>query len=115
MYTFTSETAAGVTPGMRDAWPTVRRRILVIFSSGCRGFQRSACQQPVRLRLPRLPCEGVGPRLVLDEPDSSSVRSEAGVGIINAQVQAKLGAACEHPKWPVCTFSNNLIAQAVVV
>ena len=29
---FTSETAAGVTPGMRDAWPMVRGRTFVSFS-----------------------------------------------------------------------------------
>lgn len=32
MYTLTSDTAAGVTPGMREAWPMVRGLILVSFS-----------------------------------------------------------------------------------
>ena len=55
------------------------------FEQSCQGFHALLLGEVV------VPC-GIG-----DEADAASVRRESAVGVVDAQVQAELGARGEHP------------------
>ncbi len=52
-----------------------------------------------------------GPGLVVDEAEAAAVRSEAAVGVVDAQVQAELGARGEHAVGLVGALRNEVVDE----
>src|SRR6185295_8105357 len=51
---------------------------------------------PVPLQAIQAPCESL-PALIVYEPNLTSPRREAQIGVVNPQQQPMLSAGCEHP------------------
>ena len=52
---------------------------------------------------------GVG--LVVDEAEGAAVRGEAGVGVVDAEVEAELGAGGEHAVGLVGAFGDEVVDE----